>query len=293
MVCVTAPGAQRFASRTLWAREANAARSSRAAERGQAPPWEPRKAGKRTERTSPHLDCGSSVLISAFPAGKSKFGVNSRQACRDNRHRRRVIFTHLIVFFSSNYGLRGHLLLFSAAVSMLLIISVADCCSRLQSYTWTLHQIKTSVHVSTRPDPPPLPPSPSRSSRKRSTLVVFPHTRSQHPRCCCCCCCLAVTCAAARLTCALRGVQAARQLLEEARPGRVPAVLLALVVLLGHQRIVEPGAAQAAVLARLSPAVSPDHGHGQGQGGGRRGARAGIRGSGGLGRIWEKGRKAK
>lgn len=60
-------------------------------------------------------------------------------------------------------------------------------------------------------------------------------------------------------------------------------MFLALVVLLGHQGIVEPGTAQAAVLARLSPAISSDHGHGQGQGGGRWGARTGICGNWGLG----------
>lgn len=59
-------------------------------------------------------------------------------------------------------------------------------------------------------------------------------------------------------------------------------MLLALVVLLGHQGVVEPGTAQAAVLARLSPAISADHGHGEGQGGGRGGARTGVCGNWGL-----------
>lgn len=90
-----------------------------------------------------------------------------------------------------------------------------------------------------------------------------------------------------RLTCALCGVQAARQLLQESRPGRVPAVLLALVVLLRHQRVVEPGAAQAAVLSRLPAAVAAHHRRRPGHVGVGRRAGAGVcRNRGGWGAIW-------
>lgn len=93
-------------------------------------------------------------------------------------------------------------------------------------------------------------------------------------------------CPVGRLTCALRGVQAARQLLQESRPGGVPAVLLALVVLLRHQRVVEPGAAQAAVLSRLPAAVAAHHRRRPGHVGVGRGARAGVcRNRGGWGAI--------
>lgn len=86
--------------------------------------------------------------------------------------------------------------------------------------------------------------------------------------------------------CALRGIQTPRELLQEACSGCVPSVFLALVVLLGHQRVVEPGPAQAAVLPRLSSAVCADHRHGPRQGGGRRGARGGVCGNrGGRGGI--------
>lgn len=90
-----------------------------------------------------------------------------------------------------------------------------------------------------------------------------------------------------RLTCALRGVQAARQLLQESRPGRIPAMLLALVMLLRHQRVVEPGAAQAAVLSRLPAAVAAHHRRRPGHVGVGRRARGWVcRNRGRWGAIW-------
>lgn len=68
-----------------------------------------------------------------------------------------------------------------------------------------------------------------------------------------------------KLTCALRGIQTARQLLQETRPGCVPAVFLAFVVLLGHQWVVEPGSTEAAVLAGFLSSIPAVHGHRPGQ----------------------------
>jgi len=64
-------------------------------------------------------------------------------------------------------------------------------------------------------------------------------------------------------------------------------VFLALVVLLGHQRVVEPGSTQAAVLPGLSPAVSADPCQGPSQIRGRSRAPSGVCGQrGGRGGIW-------
>lgn len=68
-------------------------------------------------------------------------------------------------------------------------------------------------------------------------------------------------------------------------------MFLALVVLLGHQRVVEPGSAQAAVFPSLSSAVSADHRQGPSPVRGGRRAGGGVCGQrGGRGGVWRGGR---
>lgn len=65
--------------------------------------------------------------------------------------------------------------------------------------------------------------------------------------------------AAPALTSQLAQVQRLPQLLQQVGPGRVLLVLLAVVVLLRHERVVEPGGAELAVPVRVSPRVRRRH----------------------------------